>query len=347
MSTTRLRSGTIGLMAVASLATGVLAMAPAAGAVTPDATVGVTSSVNPSGYGQSVVLKANVTDTATPRAQLTGSMTFLDGATVVGTKSVTRGVASLTTRALTGGDHAITASFTPTAGGPAFVSPPLVQHVNLGASTTALTTTRAISYNGQAGSVTATVKAVAPAFGTPTGWVDFYVDGSWYWTSPVGTGGKATLDYLNFSPGTYAITATYTGDVNFDVSASVGSLTQTILANAPTAGLTFTPSTVTTGGRSRLVVTATNNGPASMPNVAMGVLLPPLPVAVVSQPAGVGCRRALGNLLYCLVSLPKGATRQLVLDVVGSAPGTYSASSYARDIDTGDETYATATLAVQ
>lgn len=338
------KRGAIAMTMIASLATGALVMAPISEAAA-GTTVTVTSSVPVSGYGQVVVLKAIVADPATPRAQLTGQMTFLDGGVSLGTKAVTNGVASLSTRVLSGGDHAITAEFASATGAPVVTSPAFVQHVNLGASTTTLSTTRVTSYNGQAGALTATVRPVAPAFGIPTGWVDFYVDGSWYWSSPLGATGKATLDYANLNPGTYNVTATYTGDSNLDVSSS-GVLTQTILANAPTAGLTFTPASVATGGTSRMVVSATNNGPANMPSVALGVILPSLPGKVISLPAGVGCRRASANLLYCLVSLPKGATKSIVIDVTGSAPGSYRASSYARNIDTMDETSAVAMLTV-
>ena len=349
MRSSRWQRGTTSIALAVSLVGAMVASATAtagtAGAATSAASVAVTSSANPSSYGQTVTLRAVVSDPATPKSQLTGTMTFADGAIALATKTVTSGTAAYSTRLLTGGDHPITATYNPTGGG-AFTSGVLVQTVNLGASTVALTTTRSISTNGQAGNVTATVKPVAPAFGIPTGTVDFLVDGSWYWTSTVDATGKATLAYSDLAPGTYAITATYSGDTNLNGSSSVAALTQTILPNAPTAGLTFTPSTIAVGGVSKLVVTAKNNGPLAMPNVAMGVLLPSLPSGVVSMPPGVGCRRALGNLFYCMVSLPRGATRSIVLTVTGTATGTYTASSYARNVDTGDETDATAPLIV-
>jgi hypothetical protein len=51
--------------------------------------------------------------------------------------------------------------------------------------------------------------------------------------------------------------------------------------------------------------------------------------------------------VYCVVSIPAGATRKLTLSVTApGTPGAFTASSYARNTDTGDETYATATLTV-
>lgn len=346
MLTRSIRRGAVAGVLATTLATGALVAMPA-GAVTTTATatVALSSSVNPSQYGQAVTLRAVVTDPSTPRSLITGTMTYLDGSTVLGTKAVTNGAASFATPALDVGVHSLTASFSDTAGDPAVVSDVRLQTVVAGATTTALKTSKAIAYNGQPGSLTATVKAVSPARGTPTGYVDFYVDGSWWWTAAM-VSGKATMSFADIGlTGAHDVTATYTGDGNFGTSSS-GIVTQTILPAAPTAGLTFTPSTITVGGVSRLVVSAKNDTPVSMPNVAMGVLLK-LPATVVSQPAGIGCRRAYGGLLYCMTSLPAGATRNLVLDVTGSAPGAFTMSSYARNIDTGDETGAVATLTVQ
>ena len=239
MRTSRFQRGTTSIVLAASLVGGAVAGAAAtagtAGAVTSAASVAVTSSANPSDYGQSVTLRAVVSDPGTPKSQLTGTMTFADGATALATKTVTSGSASYSSRLLTAGDHPITATYNPTGGG-AFTSSPLVQTVNLGSSTVALTTTRPVSYSGQAGNVTATVKPVAPGFGIPTGSVDFLVDGSWYWTSTVDANGKATLAYSDLAAGTFAITATYSGDTNFNGSLSVAALTQTILPTRPPRG---------------------------------------------------------------------------------------------------------------
>jgi hypothetical protein len=214
-----------------------------------------------------------------------------------------------------------------------------------GATTTALKTSKAVAYNTQKGTLTATVKPVAPARGAVTGSVDFYVDGGWSWSSPV-VAGKAKMTFADLGVvGVHDVTATYTGDGTFELSSS-GVVTQTILPAAPTAGITFTPATIATGGTSRLVVSATNNTPVPMPNAALGVVLK-LPATVVAQPLNGSCRRSTGGLLYCMTSLPVHATRKLVLDVTGSAPGAFQMVSYARNTDTGEDTQALATLTVQ
>ncbi len=68
----------------------------------------VTSNANPSVLGQAVTFNAIVTaSTGVP----TGTVTFNDGATVLGTGALNAGVATFTTNALTSGSHNITASY--------------------------------------------------------------------------------------------------------------------------------------------------------------------------------------------------------------------------------------------
>jgi hypothetical protein len=87
----------------------------------------LTSSLNPSQVGQSVTFTATVTSSSgTP----TGSVTFLDGATVLATVGLSGGVATFTTSTLTLGSHSITASYSGSATLAASVSPVLNQAVN-------------------------------------------------------------------------------------------------------------------------------------------------------------------------------------------------------------------------
>lgn len=118
VATTTVSTLTVGahsLSAVYSGGTGFSGSASAALALTISktaTTVAVTSSANPSNIGGSVTFTATVTATSgTP----TGSVTFFDGATNLGTVAVTSGVATFTTTALAGGNHTITANYAGTA----------------------------------------------------------------------------------------------------------------------------------------------------------------------------------------------------------------------------------------
>ncbi|WP_375314279.1 putative Ig domain-containing protein [Bradyrhizobium sp. A5] len=79
-------------------------------------TVALTSSQNPSQFGQPVTFTATVgAGSGTP----TGTVTFNDNGGPIGTGTVAAGVATLTTTTLTAGSHTITASY----GGSAFYAP--------------------------------------------------------------------------------------------------------------------------------------------------------------------------------------------------------------------------------
>jgi hypothetical protein len=156
----------------------------------------------------------------------------------------------------------------------AATSPPAVAD-----TTITLATSNANVKYGSAGKITATVKVVAPGQGVVTGTVDFSVDGGYFWTSTVDTNGKATLamaDLLpSLYPGTYAITATYSGDANFNGSTTATALSQTVvgIATEPTTTLTlnargvpvFTPRSFTLSSASPVGcnVTIVNNTPTA------------------------------------------------------------------------------------
>ena len=92
--------------------------------------------------------------------------------------------------------------------------------VSQSSSTTTLTSSANPSTSGATVTFTATVAAVAPGSGTPTGTVNF-LDGS----TQIGTGtldstGVATFGDSALAVGTHSITAVYAGDTNFITSTS-------------------------------------------------------------------------------------------------------------------------------
>jgi hypothetical protein len=179
------------------------------------------SSVNPSVFGQAVAFTATVTPNTA-----TGTMTFKDGSTLLGTKTLSGGKATLSTAALTVGSHTITAVYN---GSTTFLtssSSPLSQTVNKSVSKTTVASAANPSVFGQSVTFKATVTAVAPGAGTPTGSVTFEDGGT-----PLGTktlsGGAATLVTSSLGAGSHSITAVYGGATNFTGSNSTA-LTQTV-----------------------------------------------------------------------------------------------------------------------
>jgi hypothetical protein len=87
-------------------------------------TTSLTSSVNPSLVGQSVTLSATVTGSSP-----TGSVQFMEGATLLGTGALSGAVATFATSALTMGSHNITAAYGGDSNNGPSTSPILVQQI--------------------------------------------------------------------------------------------------------------------------------------------------------------------------------------------------------------------------
>jgi uncharacterized protein (TIGR03437 family) len=170
--------------------------------------IALTSSLNPSSFGQNVVFTATVTP-----VPASGMVTFLDGGTMVGSGTLTNGVATFATAGLTAGTHSITASLPGAGASPATVSSPLIQTVNVAQTSVSLTASPNPVPAGQSVALRA---AVTPS--GATGSVSFK-DGST-------TIGVANLNQgvagmsLTLNAGSHSLTAAYSGDSNDAASTS-------------------------------------------------------------------------------------------------------------------------------
>src|SRR5207237_108327 len=99
--------------------------------------------------------------------------------------------------------------------------------VNAGSTTISLASSANPSVSGQNITLTATVTAVAPAAGTPTGTVNFYDGATNLGSAKLDASGQATLNIASLSVGSHNLTAGYNGDGNF-LSCSSASLTQAV-----------------------------------------------------------------------------------------------------------------------
>jgi hypothetical protein len=207
---------------VAATATSNAATSPATtvtvGMTAPTVTLG--SSLNPAPLSQAVTFTATLSTNAA-----TGSITFRDGSTVLGTGSVSGGVAILTTSSLAIGTHTITATYGGDTAYSTATSGPLSQVIGKLPTSTALSQTAGAQATNSTVTFTATVSATIP---TPTGTVTFY-DG----TTVLGTGalntnaggssqltGTAAITISTLTGGSHTITAVYSGDNSFLTSTS-------------------------------------------------------------------------------------------------------------------------------
>ncbi|MGW2376645.1 Ig-like domain repeat protein, partial [Kitasatospora sp. NPDC001683] len=204
-----------------------------------DTTTALTSAPDPSVFGEAKVLTAAVTVVAPGVGVPTGTVSFFDGATLLGTATLVAGVATFTTSALSVGSHALTAVYGGDTSFSGSTSPVDTQTVNAADTTTALTSAPDPSVFGEPKVLTAAVTVVAPGVGVPTGTVSFF-DGA----TLLGTGtlvaGVATFTTSGLGVGSHALTAVYGGDTSFSGSTSPVD-TQTVNAADTTTVLTSVP----------------------------------------------------------------------------------------------------------
>jgi hypothetical protein len=164
-------------------------------------------------FGQPVTLTATVTSSgSTP----TGTITFLDGNTVLGRVAMDPNGQAILTVPLGVGVHSLRASFAGTGAFTASTSATLSETVAKAATTSTLSA----DVLGGSGPVflTATVAPVAPGAGVPTGTVTIF-DG----TTVLGTGtldanGQFFLFVTTLKPGPHHLSVVYSGDGNFQGS---------------------------------------------------------------------------------------------------------------------------------
>ncbi len=212
----------------------------------------LTSSLNPSTESQSVTFTATVSSAVglTP----TGTVKFVDGTTILGTLVLNgAGVATFTTSTLSVGTQSITAVYSGDANNDPSTSPVLNQVVQKANTTTGLIANPASPNLNQTVTFTATV---TPGIaGTPTGAVSFLDGTTQLGTSPVNGSGIATFSISTLAAGSHSITATYSGDGNFNGSTS-GVVTLVVTApNFSLTSSTLSPSSIAPGASAKSTIT--------------------------------------------------------------------------------------------
>jgi large repetitive protein len=239
--------------------------------VVESTTTTLTSSVNPSVFGQSTTLTATVAQITGPTTPTGGTVTFLDGATSLGTATLSAGTASISAAALTAGPHSLTASYAGVANSfGASTSAAVTQAVN-NANTTTTVSNASGTFGGPNVTLSANVTANSPSTATVSeGTVTFTVKQGATTIGTVTSGtvaaGTATASFSlsSVNAGTYTINATYnpaatTPNFNTSTAASPGTLTVSPANTTTTVG----SSSGTTGGSANLTANVTAVSPST------------------------------------------------------------------------------------
>lgn len=171
----------------------------------------VVSSPNPSNFGQSVTITAQVTPTSgSGGATPTGMVTFQDGTTVIGQVPLSStGAASITRSNLPPGGRTITATYASDTHSAASigVAPQVVQN---GTSTTVSSSSNPSNF-GKPVTFTATVTAANGAPGIPTGTIVFRDGATVLGSAPLTASGQGVFTTSILSIGSHNITGEFLG----------------------------------------------------------------------------------------------------------------------------------------
>jgi hypothetical protein len=238
-------------------------------------TIAVTSNINPSNFGQSVIFTATVT-TGSSTGNLTGTVSFFDGATTLAANIAlntpsTTATATFATAALAVGVHQITASYSGDSKHFASNSTdnstaPYPQTV-LEATATGLTSSANPSATGQNVTFTATVAISGGGGVTPDGTVTFTdtTAGTILGTQPLGANGTASVSTAKLTSGVHSIIASYGGDAANQILGSASSaLSQDVQASSSTVvGSSGSPSVYGNPVTFTATVTPSGSAPAT------------------------------------------------------------------------------------
>jgi hypothetical protein len=198
----------------------------------PNYTLTETSSANPASLNQSITFTATLASTIHAWVP-SGTITFEDGSTQLGTVTLVKGKASLTTSFASLANHFITALYS---GDSHYAngSTTLVQWVRYGTAAT-VTSSLNPSNVGQAVTFTATVTPVGSGVPTPAGRV-YFTDGktSLGWAT-LNTLGQATFTTSSLSAGTHFIDVIYLG--NFEFKGATAPLLKQVVNSGATAAV--------------------------------------------------------------------------------------------------------------
>ena len=196
----------------------------------------VLSSNDTSPLGAAVTFTATISSSSTDGTP-TGTVTFLDGTTDIGSAAVVssggENTAAFTTSTLTSGVHSITASYSGDASFAASTSSPISQTITETTTTTLVASNSTVN-SGAIATFTATVAPATPGGAVPTGTVDFTQDGNDLGDITLNGTGVATFGTASLPAGQDPITASYSGDDAYAPSDS-NTVTETITARSTTA----------------------------------------------------------------------------------------------------------------
>jgi len=210
-----------------------------------NSTATLTSSLNPSTFGQSINFTASVTPVSGTRTP-TGNVTLKDAGAAISTAALdATGTAIIGVSNLSVGTHSLTVDYAGDANFNASSSAAFSQEVNATSTSVVLTDSPNPSTPGQAVVLHALVKATTGT-AIPSGSVVFSEGATVLGSANLDATGAATLSVTSLAIGSHNLTASYAGNTSFQGSTSAA-VVQAVNAGSTSAVLTSSPNPSTTG----------------------------------------------------------------------------------------------------
>ncbi|MFZ1085529.1 MAG: Ig-like domain repeat protein [Terracidiphilus sp.] len=278
--------------------------------------IAVTSPIGNPAFGQTVTVSATLTPNAGGAGTPTGTVTFYVDTVPQTPVPLTNNAASIALTGLLGGQHVISASYSGDNNFASAASTNLNLTVNTAATATGSVTlvatpplwTDPISINVGA-TITLGAMVSNSIDGIPTGTVTFLNGSTVLGTGPVNGSGMASFTTSSLTAGSYNITATYSGDSNFNASTSSTSVA--LLVSPPTITMATSTPNIVGGGAP---VTLTFNAIAGFAQTTGGPGT--ISLACNGLPAYASC-----SFTPPYVTFPTGSlSQQVSLQVVVNQP---------------------------
>ena len=308
------------------------AVATAATTATVATTTTLTVSPNPPVSGSTTTLTATIAQTGSTSSP-SGAVTFYEDSVSIGTGTVSGGIATLTSTALSSTvSHAFVAVYAGDATFKTSTSPV----VTTAASTATVTTTTSlvVSPNPPVSGTLTTITATIAYTGmtAPTGTVSFYEDAALVQTEPVSNASASIASTVFSSKTAHAFSAVYSGDSTFKPSTSP---TVNTAASTTTATTTVTVSasatTVAAGGTVTVSATVT---PSSVVNSTA-----PTGTVTFSSAQGILCSGTVSsNAASCVATLTTTGVQAISAAYNGDTNYSASTSTTPADVTVGATT---------
>jgi uncharacterized protein (TIGR03437 family) len=243
-------------------------------------TVTLAANPNPAVYGQPISYTATVTSGAT------GMVNFLENGSPLNATpiAVTAGQAQFSVTSTTG-VHSITASYSGDSNFTGSASTTLTETINQANTSISIPAMSGSAIFGQTQTFSATVSAISPGAGTPTGTATFFDGSATLGTGTLNGSGVASVSTASLSAGNHSITAAYSGDANFTSSGPSGPLSATIAKAATTVTLAANPNPAVYGQPISYTATVTSGATGTVNFLENGSPLNATPIAVTAGQA--------------------------------------------------------------